>query len=84
MKKLNILNNKKYTYRKKKGGINSDKSSSNSSNSSSGQTERCIACYEKFGENLQAAPNNCNRCKNLISVINISKRSTYFCSYCQI
>ena len=33
-----------------------------------------------YGKNKQ----NCNRCKNLISVINISKRSTYFCSYCQI
>ena len=33
-----------------------------------------------YGKNKQ----NCNRCKNLISVININKRSTYFCSYCQI
>ena len=32
-----------------------------------------------YGKNKQ----NCNRCKNLISVINISNRSTYFCSYCQ-
>ena len=32
-----------------------------------------------YGKNKQ----KCNRCKNLISVINISNRSTYFCSNCQ-
>ena len=40
-----------------------------------------------FGQKLQVYGKNnqnCNRCKNLISVINIGKRSTYFCSCCQI
>ena len=26
---------------------------------------------------------NCNKCNNVITLINISNRSTYFCSYCQ-
>ena len=39
-----------------------------------------------FAQNLQVYGKNkhtCNKCNNLISLINISNRSTYFCSNCQ-
>ena len=39
-----------------------------------------------FAQNLQVygkSKHNCNKCDNLITLINISNRSTYFCSTCQ-
>ena len=39
-----------------------------------------------FSQKLQVygkSKHNCNKCDNLITLINISNRSTYFCSNCQ-
>ena len=39
-----------------------------------------------FAQKLQVygkSKHNCNKCDNLITLINISNRSTYFCSNCQ-